>query len=112
MSAALAGIQTIEVTHAVRSTSLNGLKIKTGDVIALVNGKLKQAGKDPVTVIDSAIDSLKPDAFELLTIYGGAEVSDDDIGGVAEHIRGRLPNLTIETQRGEQDHYPYILSLE
>jgi dihydroxyacetone kinase-like predicted kinase len=65
-----------------------------------------------VTVIDSAIDSLKPDAFELLTIYGGAEVSDDDIGGVAEHIRGRLPNLTIETQRGEQDHYPYILSLE
>ena len=98
--------------RAVRSTSLNGLKIKDGDVIALVNGKIKETGKDEVAVIDGAIDSLKPDGFELLTIYGGAGVSDADVGGVADHIRERLPNLTVETQRGEQDHYPYILSLE
>ena len=112
MAAALKGVQTIEVTRAVRSTSLNGLKIKDGDVIALVNGKIKETGKDEVAVIDGAIDSLKPDGFELLTIYGGAGVSDADVGGVADHIRERLPNLTVETQRGEQDHYPYILSLE
>ncbi|HEV3233302.1 MAG TPA: DAK2 domain-containing protein [Candidatus Dormibacteraeota bacterium] len=112
MAAALKGVQTIEVTRAVRSTSMNGLKIKNGDVIAMVNGKLKGAGLDEMAVIDGAIDSLKPDGYELLTIYGGAGVSDEDVGGVADHIRERLPNLTVETQRGEQDHYPYILSLE
>jgi DAK2 domain fusion protein YloV len=112
MGAALKGIQTIEVTRAVRSTSMNGLKIKNGDIIAMVNGKLKGAGVDEMAVIDGAIDSLNPDDYELLTIYGGAGVSDEDVGGVAEHIRERLPNLTVETQRGEQDHYPYILSLE
>jgi DAK2 domain fusion protein YloV len=112
MGAALKGVQTIEVTRAVRSTSVNGLKIKHGDVIALINGKINGTGEDEVAVIDDAIDSLKPDGFELLTIYGGAGVSDDDVGGVADHIRERLPNLTVETQRGEQDHYPYILSLE
>ncbi|MDP9325820.1 MAG: DAK2 domain-containing protein [Candidatus Dormibacteraeota bacterium] len=112
MGAALKGIQTIEVTRAVRSTSMNGLKIKNGDIIAMVNGKLKGAGVDEMAVIDGAIDSLKPDGYELLTIYGGAGVSDEDIGGVADHLRERLPNLTVETQRGEQEHYPYILSLE
>jgi DAK2 domain fusion protein YloV len=112
MAAALKGVQTIEVTRAVRSTSFNGLKIKDGDVIALVNGKICQAGEDAVSVIDGAIDSLTPASFELLTIYTGAGVSEETAGVVADHIRERLPNLTVETQRGEQDHYPYILSLE
>src|SRR5207302_1582117 len=85
MGQASKAVQTIEVTHAVRSTSLDGVKIKRGDVIALVNGSIKQAGDDAVTVIDGALDTLKPDAFELLTIYGGAEVSDSDMGGVADH---------------------------
>ena len=112
MGAALEGVQTIEVTRAVRSTSVNGLKIKNGDFIALVNGKIKNAGDDAVAVIDGALDSLDSRKYELLTIYGGAEVSKDEVESVADHIRERLPKLTVETQRGEQDHYPYILSLE
>jgi dihydroxyacetone kinase-like predicted kinase len=112
MAAALKGVQTIEVTRAVRSTSMNGVKIKDGDVIALVNGKIRQAGDDEVSVIDGALDSLEAGGYELLTIYGGAEVTEETVGDVAAHIRERLPNLTVETQRGEQDHYPYILSLE
>jgi DAK2 domain fusion protein YloV len=112
MSSALAGVQTIEVTKAVRSTSVNGLKIKNGDMIALVNGKIARAGKDAVEVMDGALAGLKPDAFELLTIYAGAEVKDDEAENVAGHVRGLFPKLEVQVQRGEQTHYPYILSLE
>jgi DAK2 domain fusion protein YloV len=112
MASALAGVQTIEVTKAVRSTSVNGLKIKNGDMIALVNGKIARAGKDAVEVMDGALEGLKPDGFELLTIYAGADVEDDEAEGVAGHVRGLFPKLEVQVQRGEQAHYPYILSLE
>jgi dihydroxyacetone kinase-like predicted kinase len=112
MSSALDGIQTIEVTKAVRSTSVNGLKIKNGDMIALVNGKITRAGKDTVEVMDSAIEGLQPDGYELCTIYAGVDVQDDEAERVAGHVRELFPGLEVQLQRGEQDHYPFILSLE
>jgi DAK2 domain fusion protein YloV len=112
MSAATKNVQTIEVTRAVRSSSMNGLKIKRGDVIALVNGRITEAGEVDEEVIDRAIEGLQPDGFELLTLYGGAGVEADRLDAVADHLRGRFGHLAVEVQRGEQDHYPYILSLE
>ena len=112
MSSALDGVQTIEVTKAVRSTSVNGLKIKNGDMIALVNGKITRAGKDAVEVMDGALEGLKPDGFELCTIYAGADVKEKEAEQVAGHVREQFPGLEVQLQRGEQDHYPYILSLE
>src|SRR3981189_1678443 len=46
MKAEAARVQTIEVTHAVRDTRSNGLRVKKGDVIGLVNDKLEFAGTD------------------------------------------------------------------
>ena len=112
MSSALDGVQTIEVTKAVRSTSVGGLKIKNGDMIALVNGKITRAGKNAQEVVDGALEGLKTDGFELCTIYAGAAVKDDEAKDIVGHVRQHFPKLEVQLQRGEQDHYPYILSLE
>jgi DAK2 domain fusion protein YloV len=112
MAEASDGIQTIEVTRAVRTTAVNGIKIKSGDIIALTNGKITQTGRDSEEVIDRAIDGLGPENFELLTVYGGAEVDADQVNRMTRHLCERFPRLVIESQRGEQQHYPYILSLE
>jgi dihydroxyacetone kinase-like predicted kinase len=112
MSHALRGVQTIEVTKAVRTTSVGGLKIKNGDMIALVNGKIAGAGRDAQEVMDGALEALKPDLFELCTIYAGAEVREDEAEATVGHVREHFPKLEVQLQRGEQDHYPYILSLE
>jgi DAK2 domain fusion protein YloV len=112
MSSALDGVQTIEVTKAVRSTSVNGLKIKNGDMIALVNGKITCAGKKAIEVVDCALRGLNPDGFELCTIYAGVDVEDDEAEKAAGHVRELFPKLEVQVQRGEQEHYPFILSLE
>ena len=112
MASALDGVQTIEVTKAVRSTSVGGLKIKNGDMIALVNGKITRAGKNAQEVVDGALEGLKTDGFELCTIYAGAAVQDDEAKDIVGHVRQHFPKLEVQLQRGEQDHYPYILSLE
>ncbi|MEA2681743.1 MAG: fatty acid kinase [Chloroflexota bacterium] len=112
MTQSLDGVQTVEVTRAVRSTSVDGLKIKNGDYIAVVNGKIKAAGKAPMEVIEGALDGIKAGGFELLTVYAGVDVDEAELSRAADHLRERFPGLGIETQRGEQSHYPFILSLE
>ena len=112
MTQSLEGVQTIEVTTAVRSTSVDGLKIKNGDSIAVVNGKIKAAGKSPLEVIDGALDQVQPDGYELLTVYAGEEIDESALVETTDHLKERFPGLTVEAQRGEQSHYPYILSLE
>src|SRR5262249_56933575 len=69
MSAAARHIQTIEVTHAVRDSRSNGVTVKKGDVIALINERLRHAGKEYVVVGEEGLDGIGDGVFELLTIY-------------------------------------------
>src|SRR5713226_3661736 len=112
MKAEAARIQTIEVTHAVRDTRSNGLKVKKGDVIGLINDKLEFAGADYAEVVNKALGKLGPDAYELVTVYRGQGASDDDMAHLESAIRSNFPGLEVEVQQGGQQHYPFILSVE
>jgi DAK2 domain fusion protein YloV len=105
-------VQTIEVTHAVRDTRSNGVKVKKGDVIGLINDKLEFAGEDYADVVNKALGKLGPDAYELVTVYRGAEASDAEMARLESEIRSQYPGLEVEVQHGGQRHYPFILSVE
>ncbi len=105
-------MQTIEVTHAVRDTRSNGLKVKTGDVIGLINDKLEFAGSDYADVVNRALGKLGPDSYELVTVYRGAQASDDELAKLESAIKSSYPGLEVEVQQGLQQHYPFILSVE
>jgi DAK2 domain fusion protein YloV len=105
-------VQTIEVTHAVRDTRSNGLKVKKGDVIGLINDRLEFAGADYAEVVNKALGKLGPDAYELVTVYRGEGASDDELANLESAIRSSFPGLDVEVQQGGQQHYPFILSVE
>jgi len=105
-------VQTIEVTHAVRDTRSNGLKVKKGDVIGLINDKLEFAGSDYGEVVNKALGKLGADSFELITVYRGKDASDDELKKLESDIRSTHPGLEIEVQQGGQQYYPFILSVE
>jgi uncharacterized protein len=114
--AAMAGakdqVQTIEVTHAVRDSRANGVAVKKGDVIALINDKLKHAGHDYGSVVSMALKDIKPDEYELVTVYKGVGAKDKDLRLLTEAIGRDFPGLEVEVQDGGQRHYPFILSVE
>jgi DAK2 domain fusion protein YloV len=112
MREAAARVQTIEVTHAVRDSRSNGLRVKKGDVIALINDKLEHAGKDYGTVVKQALAGIGVDGYELVTIYRGQQATDSDAEDLTKSIRGSFPALEVELQAGGQEHYPFILSIE
>ena len=105
-------VQTIEVTHAVRDTRSNGVKVRKGDVIGLINDRLEIAGHDYSQVIKDALGKLGPDAYELVTVYRGEQASDDELARLESEIRSNYPSLEVEVQQGGQQHYPFILSVE
>jgi DAK2 domain fusion protein YloV len=105
-------VQTIEVTHAVRDTRSNGLKVKKGDVIGLINDKLEFAGTEYGEVVNKALGKLGADSFELVTVYRGKDASDDELAKLESDIRSTHPGLEVEVQQGDQQHYPFILSVE
>ena len=104
-------VHTIDVTHAVRDSRSNGLKVKKGDVIGLINDKLEAAGSDYAEVVNKALGKLDG-TFELITVYRGKDATDDELAQLESEIRSRYPGLEVEVQQGGQQHYPFILSVE
>jgi len=105
-------VQTIEVTHAVRDTRSNGLRVKKGDVIGLINDRLELAGDDYADVVKRALGKLGPNEYELVTVYRGEQASDAEMNQLETEIRSNYPSLEVEVQQGGQQHYPFILSVE
>ena len=112
MKAEAERVQTIEVTRAVRDTRSNGLRVKKGDVIGLINDRLEFAGADYPEVVKKALGKLGPDSYELVTVYRGQQASDDELAQLESEIRSNYPRLEVEVQQGDQQHYPFILSVE
>jgi len=112
MKAEIDRVHTIEVTHAVRDTRSNGLKVKKGDVIGLINDKLEFAGTDYGEVVNKALGKLGAESFELVTVYRGKDATDDELKKLESDIRSTHPGLEVEVQQGGQQHYPFILSVE
>jgi DAK2 domain fusion protein YloV len=105
-------VQTIQLTHAVRDTRSNGLRVKKGDVIGLVNDKLAYAGRAYDEVVKKAVGGIGVDGYELVTIYRGEQASDSEVERVTGALRDGFPGLEVELQAGGQQHYPFILSVE
>jgi DAK2 domain fusion protein YloV len=111
MQAAIEKVRAIEVTRAVRDSSADGKDIKTGDAIAVVDGHIDVVGGDYDEVIEAALRQQADDP-ELITVYRGDGVSDEEAERLVDRLRSAHPTTEFEVQLGGQDHYPYVLSLE
>lgn len=112
MSKAAEGVQSIEVTRAVRSTRVNGLEIREGQAIGLLNGVLVEAGDSLEGVAMGVLERAGIAQREVVAIYCGEGVSIEDGRRLARAIRDRWDHAEVEVVDGGQPHYPYIISVE
>jgi DAK2 domain fusion protein YloV len=112
MEQAASLVETGEITTAVRDVSLNGVNVKTGDVIGLHNGTLVTALSDPEAVAWDLLDRMRTDSREIITIYYGQDVAADVAERFAEQVRERYPDQVVEVVNGGQPFYAYLISAE
>jgi len=112
MTEAQSTVKTIEITHAVRSAQLNGLKIKKKQAIGLLDGDLLAAGENPIAVLNKMLAKIDLSKAEIITVYYGMDTVPDEAEQVSTNIREKYPQLQIEVVRGGQPYYNYIVSIE
>jgi len=112
MNAALGEVDAGEITTAIRSVEINGVKVKEGETIALLNGKLVSSAQSLEEACISLIEQTDASQYELLTLFYGADVSKHEANHIADTIRAAHPLLEVELQAGGQPHYQFIISLE
>ena len=112
MARALTSVKTIEITRAIRSTKVNGLKIKRKQPIALLDGELLAADDTNTGVINKILGELDLARAEVFTIYYGEDASPDEAEQIGNSITEQHPNLQVEVVKGGQPHYDYIISVE
>jgi hypothetical protein len=111
MEEASDSVRTIEVTRAVRSTKMGGVRVKEGDVIAIVDDELKLAASSPEEAVLAALDGLGAEG-SLVTLYYGAGTRKSAAEELERNIRHRFSSYEVEVVDGGQPHYDYIASVE
>ena len=111
MKASFGGIKTVEVTHAVRNTRMNGFSVKEGDIIAISNKKIIAKS---TSITEATLNSVRKVCADcdMVTLYYGEGVTENEAMHVAEVIEAEYPDLEVAAYYGGQPHYYYILSAE
>jgi DAK2 domain fusion protein YloV len=112
MERAAAQIQTIEITNAVRSVHVNGLRIQEGQFIGLLNGELLEAGNELQPVTQAMLQRLDMSGYEIVTVYWGANVTLEEAERLASWIQEHYADKEVELVEGKQPYYHYIISVE
>jgi DAK2 domain fusion protein YloV len=111
MSEACGTVRTIEVTRAVRSTIIKGVKVNEGDRIAIVDDEMTLTAASPEESVMQALEGLGGTGT-LVTLYYGADTQGNTANTLARNIRGSFSSYEVEVVYGGQPHYDYIVSLE
>ena len=112
MEEAISRVVTIELTRAVRSTTVDGIKINKGRVMAIVDDKIVASEEDHAEALHKTLSTLNISDEGVITIYYGGKVQQDKAEGTEREIRSWYPETQVELVYGGQPHYDYIISVE
>ncbi len=112
MTEAVQQIRSGQVTYAVRDTSIDGKEIKQGDIMGLSDKTIEVVGGDVKETTLLLIDALKDEETELVTLYYGAESSEEEAQEIAAAVCEKYEEIEVEVEYGGQPIYYYFISVE
>ncbi|GAB6109273.1 DAK2 domain-containing protein [Fusibacter bizertensis] len=105
-------VKTIQITYSVRNTTFNDLSIEKDDYLAVADGEIKGVGKAINDVILDAIKNTMDEDAEILSVYYGSDVTEEDAAAIVDLISEVYPDLEIDIYSGGQPIYYYVFSIE
>jgi DAK2 domain fusion protein YloV len=112
MCESLSSVKTIQITYSVRNTTFNDLEIEKDDYLAVADGEIKGVGKSIEDVIFESVDSTLNETSEILSVYYGSDVTEDEANAIVEKLEEKYPDLEIDVYSGGQPIYYYVFSIE
>lgn len=111
MKAALASVKTLDITFAARDSQFDGQEIKGGQILGLVERKVKYVTDTREECMDMLLEHMGEASF--VTLFYGSDVDEADAEAMANHLQEKLgEDVEVAVIRGGQPLYYYVISVE
>jgi dihydroxyacetone kinase-like predicted kinase len=112
MISEISKVKTGQVTYAVRDTVIDDHEICKGDYMGIGDSGILAVGQSIETVAADTLEAMITEDSELISIYYGADVSEEDAENLQNLVSERYPSCDVELQYGGQPIYYYVMSVE
>ncbi len=112
MSEEMQKVKSGQVTYAVRDTNLDGKDIKQGNIMGIGDKTILSVGTEIKETTLELIKSLVDDTSELISLYYGEEINEEEANALADLVMEQYPDMDVEVHYGGQPIYYYVLSVE
>lgn len=109
---ALEMVKTGSVTYAVRDIEMDGIEIKEGNMLGLVESKIKAVGEDYFEVAKEILESMIDEDSELITIFYGKDVDESKMEEFIAELEDKYDDFDVQCYKGDQPLYYFIMSVE
>ncbi len=105
-------VKTGQITYAVRNTTIDGMEIREGDIMGIGDSGMLAVGQSVETVALDTLKGMLDDESELVSIYYGSDVSEEEAEQLLEKAEAVCQGCEVELHRGGQPIYYYLMSVE
>mgnify|MGYP000876073467 FL=1 len=112
MQEVLSTVSTLEVTHAVRDTNIEGVEIKKDQFMGIKDGKIVVSDLSLNTVLEELLEKSLDEDKEIVTLYLGEDSTDEYTDFLEELLENKYPDVEVELIESGQPVYPYIIGVE
>lgn len=105
-------VKTGQITYAVRNTTIDGMEITEGDIMGIGDSGMLAVGKSVETVALDTLKAMLDEESELVSIYYGSDVSQEEAEQFLEKAKAACPDCEVELHWGGQPIYYYLMSVE
>ena len=110
--AAMAEVETGQVTYAVRNTEMNGVKVHEGDYISFCGKEMIASEPELLDAAMKLLDGMEAADRDIVNIFYGKSVEEDVVDELVEKIEEAYPDIEVQTLNGGQDVYHFIVVVE
>ncbi|MCR4787908.1 MAG: DAK2 domain-containing protein [Lachnospiraceae bacterium] len=112
MECEIKNVSTGQVTYAVRDTVIDDMEIHQGDYMGIGDQGILSVGRNYIDTAFEMIRDMIDDDKEIISIYYGAEITEDEANTLNELVQEAFPNVDVDLQYGGQPIYYFIVSAE
>ena len=112
MREAVDAVVSIEITRAIRDTTVEGIAVAEGDYMGLVDGDLAVVETTADAAFLSALDGVGLTDDHIVTVYWGQDTDQEATEALAGTLEEKVPGVQVDVINGGQPHYPYFVSVE
>lgn len=112
MNSAISKTKSASVTYAVKDTSFEGIDIKAGDYMGILEKSIVVSTKDKLEAVQTLLDKAITDEDGLVTLIVGEDVDSSESDAVVAYIENHHSHCELELISGQQPVYSYIIGIE